>query len=507
MKIKKILAVNMKLEKRCQDTVRCDMETDLETALELAGAGKYQIFHCGLMVAILGSAILEMIGSSFILPSAACDLALEDHMKGIIASIPNIGVILTAPFWGPTADALGRKPVLLVSTLLSGVIGLIAAFMPNLLSFALCKFVGSLFLSCPSSLGFAFAGELMPKKRRDLALLICNASLMLIASLCPIFAWGVFSIEDFIRSISTYLRPWRLLTMAYSMPLILSALWLTQAKESPKFLMMKGKPDEALGVLRHIFAFNSGQSPDHYKVKSLVKSLEDSEKRCDGQSCEAATSSKLSALALLKPPHLKWLALTGFLMFGLFSLLNGLFLFVPNTINKMMTQSRNETASVCAVLNQANNDTSAVVCVDSISFGTFEITVVTALVYGAVVMMASLSPLSKKTLLISMYSLVGVACLISVSVQNRLVAGVSMSALEITALGIGPLNAFAVQIFPTSLRASAVGAVMMFGRVGSVMGANIAGAFLASGCIYTFCAFALLLFSTAIFYLIEKSGR
>ncbi|VVD01479.1 unnamed protein product [Leptidea sinapis] len=264
MKIKKILAVNMKLEKRCQDTVRCDMETDLETALELAGAGKYQIFHCGLMVAILGSAILEMIGSSFILPSAACDLALEDHMKGIIASIPNI-------------DALGRKPVLLVSTLLSGVIGLIAAFMPNLLSFALCKFVGSLFLSCPSSLGFAFAGELMPKKRRDLALLICNASLMLIASLCP----------NFIRSISTYLRPWRLLTMAYSMPLILSALWLTQAKESPKFLMMKGKPDEALGVLRHIFAFNN------------------SKKRSDGQSCEAATSSKLSALALLKPPHLK----------------------------------------------------------------------------------------------------------------------------------------------------------------------------------------------------------
>lgn len=43
------------------------------------------------MVAILGAAILEMIGCSFILPAAACDLNLSNSIKGIITSIPNIG--------------------------------------------------------------------------------------------------------------------------------------------------------------------------------------------------------------------------------------------------------------------------------------------------------------------------------------------------------------------------------------------------------------------------------
>ncbi|XP_045496513.1 organic cation/carnitine transporter 7-like [Colias croceus] len=468
------------------------LEADLETALDLAGAGKYQVFHCALMVSTLGAAILEMIGCAFLLPSAACDLDLPDHMRGIITSIPNIGIILTAPFWGPTADALGRKPVLIVSTLLSGLIGLLAAFMPSLLTYALCKFIGSLFLSCPSSLGFAFLGELMPKMRRDMAVLTCNASLMLVASLCPILAWIVFSIDWELQSV--YLRPWRILTIAYSMPLILSSLWMTQTLESPKFLMMKGKENEALNVLAHIFSFNTGLDPDEYKVTSLKKSADDRSK-ADGQSCESGKKSKTSAIDLLKPPHVQWLLLIGFLMLGLFSLLNGLFLFTPHTINTLMRQSANETASICKALDQIQNSTHTVSC--SISYETFQITVITALIYGALVMLASLSPLSKKTLLISMYAVVGTACLISGIVQNRLVAGVSMSTLELTALGIGPLNAYAVQIFPTSLRGTAVGAVMMFGRVGSMLGANMAGIFLARGCTYTFCAFATLLFLCA----------
>ncbi|CAK1543794.1 unnamed protein product [Leptosia nina] len=481
------------------EKVKSVMETDLETALDIAGAGKYQIFHCSLMVATLGAAILEMIGCAFLLPLAACDLQLPDHLRGIITSIPNIGIILTAPFWGPVADALGRKPVLIVSTMLSGIISLLAAFMPNLLTFSLCKLAGSLFLSCPSSLGFAFAGELMPRRRRDMAVLICNASLMLIASLCPILAWIVFAIDW--EGYSINIRPWRILTITYALPLILSALWMTQTKESPKFLMNRGKEEEALDVLGHIFAFNTGKSADEYKVTSLRMS-EDNQTSDDG---ESSKRRRISAIALLKTPHVKWLMLLGFLMLGLFSLLNGLFLFTPHTINQMMTKSTNETISICLSLNQVENSTQAITCIDNISYDTFKVTVITALFYGAIVMGASLSPLSKKTLLVGMYFIVGVACLLSVAVQNRFVAGVSMSTLELTALGIGPLNAYAVQIFPTSLRGSAVGAVMMFGRVGSLLGANVAGIFLARGCTYTFFAFAALLFlCTALSFLLPN---
>lgn len=46
------------------------------------------------MVVILAASLIEMIGCSFLLPSAACDLDLPDNLRGIMASIPNIGKLM-----------------------------------------------------------------------------------------------------------------------------------------------------------------------------------------------------------------------------------------------------------------------------------------------------------------------------------------------------------------------------------------------------------------------------
>ncbi|OWR45939.1 synaptic vesicle glycoprotein 2B [Danaus plexippus plexippus] len=463
------------------------MDVDLDRALDLSGAGRYQVFHCAMMLAVISTVIVEMIGNAFILPAAVCDLGLSNSLRGLLTSVPNIGVILTAPVWGRAADALGRKPVLLFSTAVSGIFALVAAFMPNLISFALFKFASSLFLSCPSSLGFAYAGELMPRQKRDLAVMICNALSMLTSTFCPLLAWGILSYNW--DSSPIPLRPWRVLTVVYAAPVICAAIWVTQAKESPKFLMAKGRHEEALDVLKHIYAFNTGLDKENYCVKSL--------KICSDHTIEYnrdSPSSEEDSLSLLKPPHLKWLVLIGFLMFGLFSLLNGLFLFVPFTLNKAVLSDKPRT--VCELINQPQNQTSAV-CSDTISYGTFQVTVICSLVYGTLVMLVSLSSVSKRTQLIIMYSLVGVTCIISALTTNKLLAGISMSALQITALGIGPLTAYAVEMFPTTLRGTAVGAVLMFGRVGSVVGANLAGVFLAGSCTATFYGFSGLLFLCA----------
>lgn len=77
---------------------------------------------------------------------------------------------------------------------------------------------------------------------------------------------------------------------------------------------------------------------------------------------------------------------------------------------------------------------------------------ITTIAYAVAVLVASLLPLSKKTLLVSTFLVVGVACLMSGLITNKLVAATAMSALQLTALGIGPLTAYAVRLFPTTLR-------------------------------------------------------
>ncbi|XP_047026234.1 synaptic vesicle glycoprotein 2C-like isoform X1 [Helicoverpa zea] len=473
------------------------MEAELEEALEFAGTGRYQVVHNFLMLFTLFAAIIEMIGIAFVLPAASCDLDVPDSLKGILTSLPNIGIILTAPFWGRAADSLGRKPVLLGSLVVSGVMAFAAAFMPNLVSFALLKFACSLFISCPSSLGYAYVSEMLPRRRRDFAVLITNGLINLLTFISPGLAWLILSYDWQYQFGIIDLRPWRLLTAVYAAPLLISALCLLVADESPKFLMTRGKDKEALAILRKIYTVNTGLPEDSFCVKSLKTpcDINDSEQR-GSESALAPKTQQESAFALLRPPHLKWFSLTAFLMFGLFSFLNGLFLFAPDTINKVMS-SPETTGTVCELMGQVDNSTSTSECLDSMSSHTFYIMVVTTIVYGVLVTGGSLSPLSKKTLLVTMFIVVGVGCLIAGLSTNRILAGIAMSSLQLTALGIGPLTAYVVHLFPTTLRGTAVGAVLMFGRLGSVVGANAAGVSLSAACMATFYGFAGLVFLCA----------
>ncbi|KAJ2947318.1 hypothetical protein O0L34_g17031 [Tuta absoluta] len=488
----------------CQDLERTSTEMDLEDALDLAGVGKYQWFHCALMLTTLSAAILEMIGIAFVLPAAACDLGVPDSLRGIITSIPNIGIILTAPLWGHAADKLGRKPVLQASCAAAGAIALTASLMPELVTFAVCKFTAALFLACPSSLGFAYAGEMVPRKRRDLAVLAVSGLMMFVTVLSPGLAWAILPHDWHLHLSTLTLKPWRLLTAAYALPLLLAALWMTRAEESPKFLVTKGKNEEALEVLKRMFETNKGLPAEEFSVTSLKTSSEEDDNSISTDDAQVELTGgrrSKSALSLLRPPHLKWLLLTGFLMFGLFSVLNGLFLFVTDTINKVMKDTSHEEGTLCILMNQTQNQTSAG-CDDHISNDTFLLMVTTTLIYGVIVLGVSLCPVSKKTLLFGMFTVNGVACLLSGLLTNRMVAGAAMSALQLTSLGVGPLTAYAVQLFPTSLRGTAVGAVLMCGRVGSVVGANAAGYFLAMACSSTFYTFTALLIACAVLSLL-----
>ncbi|KAJ2947317.1 hypothetical protein O0L34_g17030 [Tuta absoluta] len=483
------------------------MNVDLEDAMDIAGAGKYQIFHCSLMIACLCSALLELISYQFILPAAACDLDPPDSIRGLIASIPNIGIILTAPFWGRAADHFGRKPILLISSAACGTINLLSAFMPNLISYGICKFAGALFISCPTSLAFAYAGEMAPRRRRDLAVLVCNGFLTLSAAFSPLFAWGILSADWQFKIGSLVMRPWRLLTITYALPLVLTSIWMTQAKESPKFLMAKGRKEEALEVLRHVYSKNTGLPKEKYDVQSLKKCAEELMDADSSDSSDDELTNKSregSAWALLRPPHLKWFTLTSFLTFGLYTSLNGLFLFATDTINKVLSEP-DQTGTLCTIMNRPDNETSTGVCVDTISQDTFIIMATTTTVYGVIVLVASVLPLSKKALLVAMYLVSAAAAFLAVLITNMVVAGVAFSALQIAALGIGPLTAYAVQLFPTNLRGCAVGAVLMWGRVGSVVGANLAGYLLVIACTPTFYVFGTLLIAcAALSFLLPK---
>lgn len=61
-------------------------------------------------------------------------------------------------------------------------------------------------------------------------------------------------------------RPWRLLAFVMSLPCAITACLLQLFYESPKFLVSLGRMDEALQVLKNIYAANTGNKADSFPV-------------------------------------------------------------------------------------------------------------------------------------------------------------------------------------------------------------------------------------------------
>ncbi|GBP18403.1 Synaptic vesicle glycoprotein 2A [Eumeta japonica] len=289
-------------------------------------------------------------------------------------------------------------------------------------------------MACPASVPYAYIGELLPARHRDLALSITNAMQTLGSALVPLLAWAIIP-RGFRLDFGIYeFRSWRLLVLAYSSIFVICGILLCFAPESPKYLVSKGKNEEALKILRMMYAKNKNKTLDEYPVLKLKSEEENGDDKLKTPKASFVSSLRDQTLPILKPPYVKWLALNGFLLFGVFATLNGLFMWVPDVLNRVLSESTGSDTTACQVirarLEQVNVD----------------------LVFAAL-----------------------------------------LSSLQITALAIGPVNAYTVEIFPTHIRGMAVSLSLMLGRLGSVIGTNAAGLLINANCELTFYLFGGLL--------------
>jgi putative MFS transporter len=153
-----------------------------------------------------------------------------------------------AAVWGVIADRVGRRKVFLITVLLDAVFGLLSALSPNLTLLILFRFLTGTAVGGTLPVDYAIMTEYLPTKQRGRFLVYLESFWALGTIIVAVLAWA------FIPQLPD--TGWRYLLAASALPGLIGYWVRRDVPESPRFLLVQGRADEARAVLQQVADFN-----------------------------------------------------------------------------------------------------------------------------------------------------------------------------------------------------------------------------------------------------------
>lgn len=528
-------------------TVDCESgPADFETAIAATGYGKFNFLLLLVALPCCMGTVFETTTMSYVLPSAECDLHLSLVDKGTLNAITYGGMITSAFLWGALSDMYGRKRLLIYGFLLDGTFNILCATSQNVVAIMIFKFMGGFIICGPFAVLMSYLSEFHSLQHRSRVMIVVGIFYSIANVILPSLAWIIIPQQwGFTLFGGNFeIHTWQIFLAVCCIPSLLSGTCVMFFPESPKFLMSKGRNDEAMLVFQRLYAMNTGRNPQQFPIKELVD-----ETLCGGAAGGTATGvhaqeddEKVKAtgleseprpggfhtglkqiLVMFRQPHLgKSLQAYG-IQFGILFGLNTFRLWMPQlfTIIEEFESDPNsfQDGTLCDMLAYKVNKTSALL-MPTTTMMTSDVLQTSAL-DGAGTENELISIICKATVEGNMYlysliiGSVGVGAYVMTTVvinyignRNILVYGLltsgmtglllywskssmtilALSSIYITTASIAStaLVGSVVAMFPTSMRTMVVSLTMMFGRTGSIIGNLLFPYLMSMGCLPPF---------------------
>ncbi|XP_038651888.1 solute carrier family 22 member 5-like isoform X2 [Scyliorhinus canicula] len=178
------------------------------------------------------------------------DLVCDNHWKGPFAmSVFFIGVLSGSFISGQLSDRFGRKLIMFGTMAVQTVFSMLQAFSPNWEIFCILNFLVGLGQISNLVAAFVLGSELLGKSIR---IVFCTAGT------CISFAIGYMTLP----LIAYFIRSWPMLLLILALSgLLYVPLWWF-IPESPRWLLIKGRVQEAEAILRQIAKKNGITPPE-----------------------------------------------------------------------------------------------------------------------------------------------------------------------------------------------------------------------------------------------------
>jgi putative MFS transporter len=397
------------------------------------------------------------------LPPIAREFGLGPAQAGLLATVGLIGAFLGALFWGTISDYIGRR------TAFQSTVGLFAVFTGlvavswNLTSLAVFRFLSNFGLGGEVPVTLTLSSEFSPGRIRGgmagniMAAFPVGLVIAAALSLFIIPRWG-----------------WRALFFVGVIPAVLLFFVRRYMPESVRYLLSKGKVDEAERTVAQIEKQAIGRSltADEIKVLPHVRP-------------EVGTPTKVTVFELLAPGRAKNTLLLWVVSFGFLWSSNGILFMLPTILQQRGIPL---TQAITFMLVQA---LSAIVGYSACGFLIDR--------YG-------------RRPVLFLYYFVGAFFHLWFAMATGMWLYFAAAAVGWVNPGVyGSTGIYVSELHPTHLRATAVGWFFGIGRIGSFLAPSVVGFMLAYGAgayvLHTF-AFSFLVSAIALWFIgIETKGR
>lgn len=492
--VSRISIISLSIEKETKDHGTKEGTADFEKAMEICGNGRYQytfLLVCGVIFICVGC---QYGANAYILPSAECDLNMRSEEKGLLNVAFLIGSVLSALFWGVFAGAYGRRNILLLNLFADSIVTLIASFSQSFKLLLMFRVISGFLMGGPGSLVYMYLGEFHAERYRAKSICFLGFFFTLAWLILPALAWIIIPLPISFEFYGIRYNSWRLFLGVISLPIFAIAVVTLTYPESPKFLVSQGKTDEALEVLRTIYAVNTGRDKSEFPVKEL---LSDAVFKVEKDKAPLSSSDVLTELikniwwqlrTLASPPLLKYASLLWMIyftnMFGYY----GFNLWQPELFNRFENYHQshpNASVTVCELIHDTQTLNRTVPeepfllltngvtteCKPHIDQRVFinSLTINAVCLFGNVASGYLANRVGRRTMPMATMLVAGVAALGMYFVRSSLqllITACIFSLMAATANFV--ITSVAVDVFPTHVSAAAVCMMVCLGRFGAV---------------------------------------
>eukprot|EP00088_Acartia_fossae_P019815 TRINITY_DN2157_c0_g1_i18.p1 TRINITY_DN2157_c0_g1~~TRINITY_DN2157_c0_g1_i18.p1 ORF type:complete len:533 (-),score=59.66 TRINITY_DN2157_c0_g1_i18:164-1762(-) len=494
------------LLKNFDDDDSDDERASYEEAVEKTG---YRKFHY-LLLLVCGwanaSDAIEIICISFLLPSAECDLNMDSVKKGWVTSSTFIGMMIGGYVWGALGDSLGRRLCLIYAMVVNALAGGGSSLAQDYWVFVLMRFLSGVGVGGSIPVVWTYFAEFQPAKYRGGALSFLASFWMVGNVTVAGLAWLIIPHHLGVEEGGFKFNSWRIFVVLSAVPSLLVAFSLTFLPESPKFLLTKGRHDEALQVLRRMYSMNTGREQSSYPIHQL---------EIEELSPTKVKDEKVSTLQLVKEAgkntarlfHKKHFRVTVIMIVINFAIqfgYYGLWLWFPQLFSKLKEyedQHPGSDMNVCTVISQGTNSTSSGSDLDCANHEP----PASEVFLDSFIISCAAGPSNLWTILcmdklgrrffLSFSMVLSGACAFFIYLVKNSLSNLILSCVfgAVSTMGFNSLDCLSIELFPTSVRGTAMAITLVSARIGAILGGLVFGYLVDVNCAIPIVSVAVLL--------------